>query len=83
MSREYRKGVCTRRTPDAMLRHDVLLGTDLDVALSDYSFDIVEPYDRQTQIVKLPLLSTPERMQMLVEHYGSADAVKRLGERRP
>lgn len=43
---------------------DYLNGLELDIALSDYSGDLVEPAEREAMVVTLPELTAAERKQI-------------------
>lgn len=50
------------------IEDDYLWGTDLDAVLSDFTPDIVDPADREAQVIDLPPLTPDQRARIMDEH---------------
>ena len=61
-------GYGRRKFAVAPLESDYLHGIELDVALSDYTLDMLEPVDREAQVIELPMLTADQRAQILAEY---------------
>ncbi len=63
-------GMRHNRSRDELVAEgDYLHGIDLDVALSDHTLDIIDPVDREGQVVDLPPLTPDQRARVLLEYH--------------
>lgn len=54
---------------------EYLHGLDLDAVLSDWTPDIVEPVDREGQVIDLPSLTQEQRCAVMLEYHQDIVAV--------